>query len=157
MLTIIGCGNLNRCDDGIGVLVAQALQTRLRDDFRQRVRIFDAGTGGMDVMFQARGAHRLIIVDAARSGAEPGAVFQVPGEELSGHPEPGYSLHDFRWDHALYAGRRIFREAFPQEVSVYLIESACLELGVQISEPVKVAGLKVVAMIEREIAAYAGA
>lgn len=157
MLTIIGCGNLNRSDDGIGVLVAQSLQMRLRVNPHPHVRVFDAGTGGMDVMFQARGSRRLIIVDAARSGAEPGAVFRVPGEELSAEREPGYSLHDFRWDHALYAGRRIFRAQFPDQVTVYLIESACLDLGVEVTPAVRAGGLKVIDMIEREIEAYAAA
>jgi Ni,Fe-hydrogenase maturation factor len=29
MLTIIGCGNLNRNDDGVGVIIAQRLQQYL--------------------------------------------------------------------------------------------------------------------------------
>ena len=33
-------------------------------------------------MFQARGADRLVIIDAAMSGSDPGAVFEVPGAEL---------------------------------------------------------------------------
>lgn len=110
MLTVIGCGNANRCDDGAGVFVAQVLLAHLRAHPRANVRVFDAGTGGMDVMFQARGARRLIVVDAARTGSQRGAVFRVPGAELAADHEPSYSLHDFRWDHALAAGRKIFRE-----------------------------------------------
>ena len=53
---MIGCGNSNRCDDGVGVFVAQSLQRYLSRRPRDNVRVFDAGTGGMDVMFQARGA-----------------------------------------------------------------------------------------------------
>ena len=115
MLTIIGCGNTNRSDDGVGVYVAQQLLRWLQTNPQSAVRVFDAGTGGMEVMFQARGATRLIIIDASQSGSVPGAIYQVPGEELIGDREPSYSLPDFRWDHALYAGRRIFREDFPQD------------------------------------------
>jgi hydrogenase maturation protease len=99
MLLVIGCGNSNRRDDGVGVLVAQRLLTA--PSHGGSVEIFDAGTNGMDVMFKARGADKLIIVDACTSGGEPGAVFEVPGSELENRPVPSYTLHDFRWDHAL--------------------------------------------------------
>ena len=59
MLTIIGCGNPNRSDDGVGIRVAQRLAAYVRDKDLQDVRVFDAGTDGMSVMFQARGAERL--------------------------------------------------------------------------------------------------
>lgn len=147
MLTIIGCGNTNRSDDGAGVYVAQRLQQWLRDHPQPDVRIFDAGTGGMEVMFQARGATRLIIIDASQTGSEPGSIYQVPGAELCADREASYSLHDFRWDHALYAGRKIFREDFPADVTVFLIEAASLNLGLELSPVVKAAVDKVVDLI----------
>ena len=116
MLCVIGCGNSTRSDDGVGVYVAQALRAQLQRNPQSDVLIFDAGTGGMDVMFQARGARRLIIVDASKSGSEAGAVFRVPGRELESEPDAGFSLHDFRWQHALTAGRKIFGADFPSDV-----------------------------------------
>jgi hydrogenase maturation protease len=143
MLTIIGCGNSNRSDDGVGVRVAQDLAREFGRE-SSNVRIFDAGTGGFEVMFQARGATELIIIDACRSGAEPGAIFRVPGEELAGNYSPVFTLHDFRWDHAIASGRQIFRETFPKQVSVYLIEARELDLGLELSEPVLIAARKVI-------------
>jgi len=137
VLTIIGCGNSNRTDDGVGVYVAQSLLRDLREAPKNEVRIFDAGTGGIDVMFHARGSSRLIIIDAGKTGSEAGAIYEVPGEELVGEREPSYSLHDFRWDHAIYAGRKIFRDDFPDEVTVFLIEAASLDIGLELSETVK--------------------
>lgn len=154
MLTIIGCGNSNRCDDGVGVFVAQALQGYLRRQPRADVRVFDAGTAGMDVMFQARGASRLLIIDASSSGSEAGAVFTVPGEQLQSEHEPEYSMHSFRWDHALSAGRKIFREQFPSDVTVYLVEAQNLDFGLEMSAPVRIAADKLVAQIERVIDEY---
>lgn len=136
MLTIIGCGNLNRCDDGVGVLVAQKLQRVLQEVPNPNVRIYDCGTGGMEVMFQARGSTALVIIDASLTGSEPGAIYQVPGEVLEQLPDRGYSLHDFRWDHAIAAGRLIFGEAFPTDVTVYLIEAENLGLGLELSPKV---------------------
>lgn len=155
MLTIIGCGNSNRSDDAVGVFVAQSLLSYMHEKPRTNVRVFDAGTAGMDVMFQARGASKLVIVDASNSGAEAGAIFKVPGEELQSHHEPEYSLHSFRWDHALSAGRKIFRENFPTDVSVYLIEAKSLDLGLEMSAEVLASGSQVVAEIKQMIDNYA--
>jgi hydrogenase maturation protease len=154
MLTVIGCGNSNRSDDGVGVFVAQALQSYLRRCPRDHVRVYDAGTGGMEVMFQARGARRLIIIDAAESGFEAGALFEVPGEQLAIEHQPTFGLHDFRWDHALAAGRKIFREDFPADVTVYLIQSASLDLGLELSEPVRDSACELIANLERIIDEY---
>jgi hydrogenase maturation protease len=137
MLTIIGCGNLNRNDDAVGVIIAQGLQQYLAQNPHPKIRVFDCGTAGMEVMFQARGSEKLIILDASCTGSEAGAIFKVPGKELEALPEPSYNLHDFRWDHALAAGRKIFGDDFPQEVTVYLIEAANLDLGLELSPVVR--------------------
>jgi hydrogenase maturation protease len=137
MLTIIGCGNLNRNDDAVGVIIAQRLQQYLAQNLHPNIRVFDCGTAGMEVMFQARGSEKLIILDASCTGSEPGAIFKVPGKELEALPEPSYNLHDFRWDHALAAGRKIFQDDFPSLVTVYLIEAANLDLGWELSPVVQ--------------------
>lgn len=155
MLSIIGCGNLVRSDDGVGVVVAQRLmQCTDVIAYPTRVNVFDAGTGGMDVMFRARGADKLIIIDASRSGSEPGAIYQVPGEELEAKRETAYSLHDFRWDHALYAGRKIFAASFPTDVTVFLIEAGVLAYGLELTAPVQRAADKVIATIEAIVNRY---
>ncbi len=137
MLAIIGCGNLNRNDDGVGVIIAQRLQQYPIKQPHPNVRVFDCGTSGMEVMFQARGSTQLIIIDASSTGSQPGAVFKVPGSELEALPEPSYNLHDFRWDNALAAGRKIFKNDFPKVVTVYLIEVANLDFGCELSPAVQ--------------------
>jgi hydrogenase maturation protease len=155
MLTIIGCGNATRSDDGVGVFVAQALQAHLRANARDDVRVFDAGTSGMEVMFQAAGTRQLILVDAARSGWAPGAIFKVPGAELEEEHALGFSLHDFRWDHALAAGRKIFRERFPTDVTVYLVEQESDAFGLELSAPVLASATHLIAEIQGMIDGYA--
>lgn len=156
MYTVIGCGNLNRSDDGVGVVVARRLVARCAP-WGGRVRVFDAGTGGMEVMFQARGVRRLVIVDACRSGDAPGTVFCVPGTVLQQDYAPSVSLHDFRWDHALAVGRRIFRDDFPDDVAVYLVEAASLALGLELSAVVERTARRVEDAIVADIQARYGA
>ena len=147
MFAIIGCGNPARSDDGAGVEVVHRLMARLGkgdDD----VRLIDAGTSGMDVMYQVRGASRVVIVDACRSGSEPGAVFRLPGSEAQTRAEHGFSLHGMRWDHALYAGCRMFGEDFARDTEVFLIEAQSLELGIGLSDPVQAGVERVIGEIE---------
>lgn len=131
---IIGCGNLLRGDDGVGpILIRRLWELGLPPG----VRVVDGGTAGMDVAFKMRGADRVIIVDAARTGAEPGAIYQVPGEVLEQIPPPsGMNLHAFRWDHSLAFGRWLLKDEYPRDITVYLVEGACFEPGAPLSDAV---------------------
>ena len=151
MLAVIGCGNTNREDDAVGVYVAQKLLKLQSQATWQHVTIYDAGTSGMDVMFKARGCESLIIIDANQSQSEPGTIFEVPGAELENMPEPSYNLHDFRWDHALFAGRKIYKNDFPSDVIVYLIEVNSLAMGIGLSPVVQQSGDRVVEKIVERI------
>jgi hydrogenase maturation protease len=148
-LTIIGCGNPVRSDDGAGVAVLQALRGHA---LPADVALVDAGTSGLEVMFQVRGARRVIIVDACRSGSEPGAVFRLPGREAMTPAAPAFSLHGLRWDHALHAGCRLFGDSFVDRVEVLLIETASLDFGLDLSAPVKGAVDKTVQLLLQEAA-----
>lgn len=141
MIAVIGCGNINRQDDGVGSEVVRILAGAWPPG--KAVKIFDAGTDGMAVMFAARGCTTLIIVDAAKTGSRPGAVYEVPGAELEKPYRPGLNLHDFRWEAALHAGRQIFREAFPKDVVVLLIEAQDLGYGLGLSDAVAAAAVTV--------------
>jgi hydrogenase maturation protease len=155
-IAIVGCGNPNRSDDGVGISVVRLLKGRGLDGPGD-VSVFDAGTDGMAVMFAARGCTSLIVIDACRSGAEPGAIFEVPGSVLEQVHRPSLTLHDFRWDHAIAAGRKIFGPAFPPDVLVFLIEARSLELGLELSAEVEAAAATVAMRIEDRLRARATA
>ena len=149
MIVVIGCGNTNRSDDGAGVRVVQELQSRA---LPADVRLIDAGTGGMDVMFHLEGMQRVIIVDAAQTGAAPGTLYRVPGDQLETLPPPNnMSLHNFRWQHALAVGRMIYKDRFPTDISVYLIQIASLDFGLDMTPAVREAVTQVAEMIAGEV------
>lgn len=152
MIAVVGCGNPNRRDDGVGPEVIRALRQTTAAQSAQ-VYAIDAGTDGMAAMFAARGCRSLIVVDACRSGSEPGAMFEAPGSALEQSYTPSLNLHDFRWDHALYAGRKMFGDAFPADVVVLLIEAETVDLGIGLSPRVAEAARKTVARIEALIRA----
>ena len=152
MIAVVGCGNPTRSDDGVGPAIIGDLRASGIAGSGS-LRLLDAGTDGMAAMFAARGCRSLIIVDACRSGSEPGAIFEVPGRDLEQSYAPSLNLHDFRWDHALHAGRRIFREDFPSDVTVLLIEAETVAFGIGLSAPVAAAAERLVVRIRDLIAA----
>lgn len=145
LTVVIGCGNPNRTDDGAGPYVARLLNGY---DLGESVAVYDAGTDGMGVMYQAKGCERLIIVDAKAPESQPGAIYEVPGDVLESPPNNSLNLHDFRWDHALFAGRKIYGDDFPTDVTVLLIEAKSLDMGLELSPEVEAAGRLVAERIE---------
>ena len=103
------------------------------------VKLLDAGTDGMAVMFLARRCRTLILVDACCSGSPPGAVFELPGDVAAQPHEPAFTLHDFRWEHALFAGRKMFGDTFPHDVTVLLIEAGSVDFGTALTASVAAA------------------
>lgn len=147
-VAIIGCGNPNRSDDGVGAEVIRRLLPRAAP----RTKLLDAGTDGMAVMFAARGCRTLIVVDACTTGAAPGTLFEVPAGVLACPHPPSFTLHDFRWEHALYAGRKMYGADFPADVTVLLVEARSLAFGLALSAEVGDAVARAVARIEQLLA-----
>jgi hydrogenase maturation protease len=151
-LAVIGCGNPTRSDDGVGVEVVQRLMAAT---VPAGVSLIDAGTAGMDVMFRVRGAQRVVIVDACRSGSDAGAIFRMSGREAMTPTEHGFTLHGLRWDHALYAGCKMFGEDFADHTEVILIEAGSLDFGLELSAPVQAAAERVAQMLALQVAEHA--
>lgn len=131
---VIGCGNVLRGDDAAGPVLVRRLWER---GLPEGVRCADGGTGGMDVAFQMRGVAEVILVDACRSGSEPGSLFEVPGDEVENLPPlTGINLHAFRWDHAIAFARWLLKDDYPAKVTAYLVEGERFEVGAGLSPAV---------------------
>lgn len=150
-LAIIGCGNAARSDDGVGVEVVRRLMAQAPQPGLQLV---DAGTAGMDVMYRVRGARRVVIVDACTSGSEPGAIFRLPGREAMTPAGHGYTQHGLRWDHALYAGSRMYGDGYLDRTEVILVEAGELGFGLTLSAAVQRAADRVAGMLSRLAAGH---
>ncbi|MEM9800965.1 MAG: hydrogenase maturation protease [Planctomycetota bacterium] len=134
-VVVIGCGNLLRGDDAAGPILIRLLWER---GANEHARLVDGGTAGMDVAFQMRGAEKVVLVDACTTGAEPGTLYRVPGDEIADVPPPTeIHSHAFRWDHALSFARWLLKDQFPAEIEVWLIEIASDEHGADLSAPVE--------------------
>ena len=77
---VIGVGNLLRCDDGAGIHVVNLLKREA-----PHIDAEDVAMGSIEILEAMKGYDRVIVIDAVRTGAEPGAVFRV---DLSRGEEP---------------------------------------------------------------------
>lgn len=93
-IVVAGCGNPLFADDGFGPAVIEALQeVDLPDD----VKTIDAGLGGPHFIFtllDPEVTERLIIVDCADFGGEPGQLARLKVEDLP----PGAYRDAHSWD-----------------------------------------------------------
>ena len=153
-IVVIGCGSLLRGDDAVGpILVRHLWEAGVPDD----VTLVDGGTAGMDVAFKMKGARQVVIVDAADTGAEPGTIYRVPGQELEDLPAvDGLHMHQFRWDHALAFGRWLLGDEYPDDITVFLNEIESTEPGAALTDRVEASMHQVAALLQGEWTAVVG-
>lgn len=69
---VIGLGNILLSDEGAGVRVIEALRERYC--FPETVDLVDGGTMGIELVPYFQGKSHIIIIDAVRTGNQPGTV-----------------------------------------------------------------------------------
>ncbi len=150
---ILGFGNPVRSDDGVGCMVIDELKKKLGDQ-TPGLSLFDMGTSAFEVLFQLQGHDRIIVVDGVINTNEPdGTLYRLPASavEASIQDDPMVFLHSLKWDQALSYAKKILGDAYPQDISVYLISISNTRLDLDISEVVQAAGFKVTDLILEEI------
>ena len=93
-IVIAGCGNPLFADDGFGPAVIEEMQNLSLPD---NVTIIDAGLGGPHFVFtllDPEVTKKLIVVDIADFGAEPGQITKLRPEDLP----PGAYKDAHSWD-----------------------------------------------------------
>jgi len=149
---ILGFGNPCRSDDAIGIYVVEGLQKLFAN--QDQISVFDMGTNAFEVLFKLKGHSSIILIDAViNTGESPGTLYKVPAEEVLKAPvdDPMVFLHSLKWDQALSYTKKILREDYPIDIQVYLIAIDDTRLEMNLSEPVKQAGDKVINLIKEEL------
>jgi hydrogenase maturation protease len=136
---VIGVGNFLRCDDGAGVHVVNRLKTEA-----PHIDAEDVAMGSIEIIEAMKGYDRVIIVDAVRTGAEPGTIFRV---NVSGGEEPPViaSSHGVDLVTTLKLGARLFQEEMPREQIIIGVEAEDITtLSEECTPPVEAAINRVV-------------
>ncbi len=129
-ILILGIGNILLRDEGVGVRLIEAMHHVPLPD---NVELLDGGTSGADLVDAIADRRKLIVIDAVKADAKPGAVFRFTMDELL-RDESRLSLHEFGLLDTLDTARRL--GCPPAEVVVFGVQPAEIEFGLELSEPV---------------------
>jgi hydrogenase maturation protease len=127
---IVGVGNVLLKDEGIGVHVVRALQEMSLASPKEDVEVVDGGTSP-SALDSAEGVDKLIIVDAARGGGEPGTIYRFTPDDVSGGPKLLTSLHDLTLLDSLRMMESVGNP--PRETVIIGVEPAEVDWGLELT------------------------
>ena len=141
MNLVIGVGNPDRGDDGVGHAVAGLL--------RPYVSVIEHDGDISSLLDRLRAADRVWLVDAAQSGSPAGTIHRIDctGEALI--PCSPMSSHGFGLADAIGLARAL--DALPRQCVVYAIEAAGFTPGAAMSPAVARAAHEAAARILSEL------
>jgi hydrogenase maturation protease len=119
---ILGLGNPILTDDGVGVLVAEAVRSRLPSD--TSIDVNEVSIGGLTLMESMIGYDRVILIDALQSEQGQPGVFHrmtLPDLKAISPTQHSASPHDASLITALETGRRMGL-MLPQDIVIYAVE-----------------------------------
>ncbi len=129
---VIGVGNIQRGDDGAGLLVAQ----QLRSENLPRVRIEESSGDISDIVDLLQSGDDVIIVDAMRSGKPAGTTIWIDPLRSTGIAESTISsTHGFGVAQAIELLRSLGK--LPRRIRILAIEGQYYALGAPVSPPVQ--------------------
>jgi len=143
---VIGVGNEHRRDDRSGLDVVRALRSRLEG----RARIEECTKDGIALLDLWKGADRVVVVDAVRSGARPGTVLRlVPTDGALHGFGPTTSTHGLSLGEAVALANGL--GCLPRNLVVFGIEAWDVKTGTGLSAPVAEGVVVAVARVIEEL------
>lgn len=119
---IVGIGSTILSDDGVGVHVVERLRESGLPD---NVDTLELGTAGLSMLDLVDGYDRLIIVDAIVTGAAPGTLHTLRGEDVACAHHLS-TTHEADLPTTLALGRELPGLEMPTDIAVIAIEAADL-------------------------------
>lgn len=144
-LLVLGLGNLLLEDDGVG----SAAVARLADGYEPPadVRVLDGGTLGLSLLPYLEDADAVILVDAVKADAPPGALVRLDGDEVAPAVATRLSPHQVGVADLLDGARWLNR--YPRQVVLLGLVPQSMELSVGLSPRV---GSALPALVDRIVA-----
>jgi hydrogenase maturation protease len=146
---VIGLGNVVLSDDGLGVHAVRRLR---RCSLAKGVELIEGGTAGLLLLPHLADARRAIIVDAIDTGAPPGTLVRLPGEDWASAFSIRITPHDVGLRDLLGAAQ--LSGAWPRELVLHGAQPASTAIGTELSAPVAAALDPLVCAIVAELAAW---
>jgi hydrogenase maturation protease len=133
-VTVLGIGNPIMSDDGVGIVLLEALMAA---DLERTVEFIDGGTIGMSLLPVVADAGSLLVLDAVADTATAATVVHLVGDQLPRLIRGKVSPHQVGLLDVLAAARLLGTE--PDRIAVVGITPECVEMGVGLSAGVAAA------------------
>lgn len=144
---VLGIGNLLLQDEGVGALAAQELVRRFYTP--DGLEIIDGGTAGIELMGYIANRDLLIIIDAVKSGQEPGTIVRIEGEEVPATFRQRLSPHQLGLSDLL--ATCILTGETPERMVLFGVEPAGMETGIGLTEKVAASFDRLLEMVRLEL------
>ncbi|OHC66233.1 MAG: hydrogenase 2 maturation endopeptidase [Rhodocyclales bacterium RIFCSPLOWO2_02_FULL_63_24] len=150
---VLGIGNTILTDEAAGVRAVEALQQAYR--LPENVLAIDGGTSGMEMIEDLSNLDFLIVLDVVKTGAAPGTVVKIAGDEIPVFFRNKLSPHQIALPDVLASLELL--DTMPKEIVVLGVEFISLELGMEMTPTVaeKVPVLAAMAAAELATRGYA--
>lgn len=126
---VLGVGNIILSDEAAGVRAVEALE---RGWFLpQNVTAIDGGTSGMEMIEELSDLDFLVVLDVVKTGAAPGTVVKIAGEQIPVFFRSKLSPHQIALPDVLASLELL--DAMPKEIVVLGVEFSSLELGLDMT------------------------
>lgn len=129
---VLGIGNTILTDEAFGVRCVEALE---RDyAVPDSVQLIDGGTSGMEMIEDLSHLDFLIVLDVLKTGAAPGTVVKIAGDDIPVFFRRKLSPHQIALPDVLASLELL--DAVPKEIIVLGVEPISLELGLEMTPTV---------------------
>lgn len=129
---VLGIGNIILSDEAVGVRAVEALERAWR--LPENVVAIDGGTSGMEMIEDLSDLDFLIVLDAVKTGAAPGTVVKIAGDEIPMFFRSKLSPHQIALPDVLASLELL--DTLPKEIVILGVEFISLELGTEMTPTV---------------------
>ena len=126
---VLGIGNTILSDEAAGVRAVEALEQAYR--VPANVQVIDGGTSGMEMIEDLSNLDFLIVIDVVKTGAAPGTVVKIAGDQIPVFFRSKLSPHQIGLPDVLASLELL--DTMPKEIVVLGVEPISLELGMEMT------------------------
>jgi hydrogenase maturation protease len=131
-ILVLGIGNPIMSDDAVGGRIVELLQQHYR--FPPEVQLLDGDTLGTSLLHHLEWVENLLVVDAVETGSPPGTLIRLANDEIPRVLAAKLSPHQMGLSDLLAVAA--LQGCAPQEVVVWGIQPASVDMGLDLSPPV---------------------
>jgi hydrogenase maturation protease len=129
---VLGIGNTILTDEAAGVRAVEMLEQRYK--VPPNVQVIDGGTSGMEMLEDLSNLDFLIVIDVVKTGAAPGTLVKIAGDEIPVFFRHKLSPHQIGLPDVLASLELL--DTMPKEIVVLGVEPISLALGMEMTATV---------------------